>query len=145
VRYVLGKHDSESQLLLEDALTAATLEDLVLHLGARVIESRNSARNSALHRLLHLTPAGVLGGAATFSGAYDASSYILSRTELASPFVKTRLLQFMQQRHFEHLNLVLAQPNASPSFSRLYGELYEMSAAAKLASRGGSLRPLTAH
>ena len=136
VRYVLGKRGMESQLQLEDALTAATLEDLVLHLGARVIESRNSARNSALHRLLHLTPAGVLEGADTFSGPYDASSYILTRTELASPFVKTRLFQFMQQRHFEHLNMVLAQPNASPSLSRLYGELREMGAVAKLLQGG---------
>ena len=133
VRYVLGKHDSESQQLLEDALTAVSLEDLFFRLGARVIETEDSAS----HRLLHLKPAGALEGAATtFLSSYDASSYSLPQTELASPFVKRRIFQFMQPRHFEHLNVVLAQPNASPSFARLYGELYEMGALAKLLKGG---------
>ena len=132
VRYVLGKHDRESQLLLEDSLTAVSLEGLFFHLGARVIESDDNAS----HRLLHLKPAGVLEGADTFSNPYDASSYSLSHTVLASTFVKTRLLQCMQQRHFEHLNWVLAQPIATPSFARLYWELYEMGAIAKLLKGG---------
>ena len=132
VRYVLGKHDNESQLLLEDALTAVNLEDLFFHLGARVIESEDSAS----HRLLHLRPAGVVEGSDTFICPADAGSYVLSGTEPASTFVKARLLQLMQQRHFEHLNLVLAQPIATASFSKLYGELYEMGAVARLLKGG---------
>jgi len=132
VRYVLGKHGVESQLLLEDALTAVNLGDLFFHLGARVIE----AEDSASHRLLHLKPAGVVEGSDAFISPLDASSYVLSRTELASPFVKAHLFQLMQQWHFEQLNLVLAQPITTPSFSRLYGELYEMGAVAKLLKGG---------
>ena len=132
VRYVLAKHDEDSQLELEDALTSINLEELYFHLGARAIESEDSAS----HRLLHLQPVGAVQGGNEFSRPRDSASYALAHTDVASPYVRKRVFEAMQQRHYEHLNLLLAQPIVSPSYSRLYGSLFEEGAIAKLLKGG---------
>jgi hypothetical protein len=132
VRYVLTKSGAGSQQLLEDALTAIDLDDLIFHLGARAIESDDKAS----HRLLHLKPEG--GGDMEFSGnAFEMASYVLARTELSSPYIQELVYKALEKRHFERLNHFLAQPILSTSYAKLYGDLYEI-CAAKALLKGGS-------
>ena len=130
VRYVLAKPDAESQKLLEAALTAIDLEDLIFHLGALAIESDDKAS----HRLLHLKPVGE--GELDFSDPYNVDSYMLDRTELASPYIKELIFKAMQQRHYERLNHVLAQPIINASYAKLYGDLYQIGATKKILEGG---------
>ena len=88
---------------------------------------------AASHRLLHLKPVGE--GFSEFLNSFDIDSYALSRTVLASPYVKERVYKAMQKRHFERLNQILAQPINS-SYAILYGDLYEAGATTKLLEGG---------
>ena len=93
VRYVLAKLGASSQELLKAALTNINLDELISHLGALEIESDDKAS----HRLLHLKPAGE--GATEFSRPRDVASYMLERTELASPHVVELVHRALQRRH----------------------------------------------
>ena len=129
VRYVLGRLDVDSQEELASSFTAINLEELFFHLGARAIESEISVS----HRLLHLKPIGE--GAFGFENSKDVDSYALSRTELASPYVKERVYKDMKKRHYQRLYQVLAQPY-NASYSKLYGDLYEVGAIRRLLNGG---------
>jgi len=135
VRYVLSKIDKESQYLLEDALTAINLDELIFDLGARAIESDDKAS----HRLLHLKPEG--GGEDEFSGpTFELASYVLAYTELATPFIRTLVQKAMKEHHYTRLNQLLAQPLVSASFSRFYGDQYQRGAIEQLLKGGESFQ-----
>jgi hypothetical protein len=130
VRYVLAKQGASSQRLLNAALSSINLDELIFHLGAEEIESDDKAS----HRLLHLKPAG--DDATEFSRPYDTASYMLERTELASPHVSELVYRALEQRHLHRLNNFLAQPISSPSHARLYGDMYKIGAARALLAGG---------
>ena len=46
------------------------------------------------------------------------------------------MFKAMQQRHYERLNHVLAQPIINASYAKLYGDLYQIGATKKIL-RGG--------
>lgn len=106
------------------------LDELFFHLGADEIESDDKAS----HRLLHLKPEGA--GEHEFSDPYSVDSYMLARTELASPYVVELLFNALEQRHYQRLNNLLAQPIASASYAKLYGDMYEIGAARVLLKGG---------
>ena len=130
VRYVLAKQGDSSQWLLRSALSSINLDELIFHLGAEEIESDDKAS----HRLLHLKPVGE--GATEFSRPYDMASYMLERTELASPHAIELVYNALKRRHLQRLNNLLAQPISSPSHARLYGDMYEIGAARALLCGG---------
>lgn len=130
VRYVLAKQSSSSQRLLKASLTSIDLDDLIFHLGADEIESDDKAS----HRLLHLKPEGE--GEHEFSNPYNIDSYMLARTELASKYAVELVYDALEQRHYQRLKNVLAQPIASASYAKLYGDMYEIGAARELLKGG---------
>ncbi len=130
VRYVLAKQRTSSQKLLKAALTRIDLDDLIFHLGDDEIESDDKAS----HRLLHLKPVGE--GEHEFSDPYNIDSYMLARTELASKHAAELVYNALEQRHYQRLKNLLAQPIASASYAKLYGDMYEIGAARELLKGG---------
>ena len=112
-RYVLSELDDDSQQLIESAPTRAGMLSLLDNLGSREIESFCAAS----HRLLHLKPAGEQAGGA-FADPRSIASYRLARSELASPFVRERLLSAADEQAHSRLDALLARGSgASRAFA----------------------------
>ena len=115
-RYVLSKLDDDSQQLIDSAPTRVQINELLDSLGSREIE----ADSAVSHRLLHLNPAGEqTSDDGVFTNPHDAASYLLVRSELASPFVRERLLAVTDNQDLGRLDAILARGNAGRTFSKL--------------------------
>lgn len=121
-RYLFSKLDDDSQQLIESAPTRVNLNDLLDNLGSREIE----ADGAASHRLLHLKPAGEQPNG--FADPQNIASYLLVRSELASSFVRERLVAAAEVQDLGRLDAMLARGGGGRTFSRLYGDIYEAAA-----------------
>jgi hypothetical protein len=131
-RYVLDRVDADAQLSIGSALSRISVDALVSRLGDREIESDDVVS----HRLMHLKPAGEAADGA-FTCPRDVASYLLVRSELGSPFIKDLVYRAMEEEDIRRIEALLARQSTSPTFAKLYGDVFER-AALDMLREGGS-------
>jgi len=131
-RYVLGKVDEGSQLLISSAVSRVSVDALMSRLGEREIESEDAVS----HRLMHLKPAGEAADG-TFTNPREAASYTIARSELGSPYIKELVFRAMEAQDFSRIEALLTRGPTSPTAAKLYGDVFER-AALDVLLKGGS-------
>ena len=121
-RYVLAKLDSDSQRMLDSALTSLDLDSVAVFLGKNELESDKGIS----HRLLHLKTRGE-----TVTVAEDGETevallpsalefYELARTELASDYTADIVYLALRQHASDKLRAMLDGPPLNPSIATFF-------------------------
>jgi len=131
-RYVLDKLDEDTQESMDCAVWGISVDELILRLGKREIESDEAVS----HRLMHLKPAGEAADG-TFLNPRDAASYKITRSELGSPYIKELVYRTMKEQDFSRIEALLTRGPTSPAAAKLYGDVFERAALDELV-KGGS-------
>jgi hypothetical protein len=85
---------------------------------------------------VHLKPAGE-AAEGFLANPRDVASYVLTRSELASRYVKELVYRVMDARDVSRIEALLARSPNSPTAAKLYGDVFER-AALDVLSQGGS-------
>jgi len=122
-RYVLAKTDMNSQELLDSAVTKVNINEIFNKLGARELESDIGTS----HRLVHLKPVGEAADG-TFTNPGELVSYMITRSELGSPYIKRAVFEALDDQELQRLDALPTRVPTSPAAARLYDDLFEHAA-----------------
>ena len=132
-RYVFGYSYEKLDREIQAAMTGVDLDAMVIEMDSPIIETDTKQS----HRLLHMLPRGVVGGASELLPT-SLDFYAPAQLELASSEVASRVYAKAEQTATLRLHKLLAEPPSSPAHAALYQSMYENAVLAEL-SKGCSL------
>lgn len=110
------------------AMTSVDLDEMIDEMDSPIIET-DSKQN---HRLLHMLPYGVVGGAAAAPPPMSLEFYVPTRLVLASTEVAHRIYVKAVETANRRLRKLLAESPSPPTRAALYQSMYENAVLAEL-------------
>jgi hypothetical protein len=133
-RYVLKKVSIQDQNPLANAVKSIDLDGVL----AALASAEKGAHEEVSHRLFHLKPVGETADGFVRPSLLD--SYCLDRIELGSIYIRDAVAKALKERGTHRLlSIMAASFDQTPTYTKLFADVYEELALAKLEA-GGKFR-----